>query len=482
MSLSTSLANALSGLTASARSAEVVSSNIANAMTEGYGVRDIGLATQSLAGNGAGVTVVGVTRNVDQTIIDSRRLADASLGYSTTTSSFMKDLEESIGIPEEPGSLSTQISEFEAALIQAASRPDSEVRLTNVVTTAQDLATKLKDTSDQIQNLRMQADAEIEAQLNFLGTGLSKVKDLNTQILTQLTSGNDATALMDQRQIVIDEIAAIIPMQQVPRDHGQVALITETGGVLLDGKAAEFTFTSVGVIVPEMSVGAGSLSGLQINGFDVTTTSERNAIAGGSLQALFDIRDDLAVRAQADLDAVARSLVERFADPAVDGTTTGGLFTDAGADFLVADEIALSSRLAVAVEVDPEQGGAVWRVRDGIGAVAQGNVGDATILNNMTAALNATLSPASGSFSTATRSFGALSSDFLSKISTQRQSFDADQSFANAQATALKAEELAGGVDTDQELQELLIVEKAYAANARIISTIDEMLELLLRM
>ena len=39
MSISASLSSALSGLTAASRRAEVVASNVANAMTEGYGRR-----------------------------------------------------------------------------------------------------------------------------------------------------------------------------------------------------------------------------------------------------------------------------------------------------------------------------------------------------------------------------------------------------------------------------------------------------------
>ncbi|WP_371808891.1 flagellar basal body rod C-terminal domain-containing protein [Ruegeria sp. HKCCC2111] len=38
------------------------------------------------------------------------------------------------------------------------------------------------------------------------------------------------------------------------------------------------------------------------------------------------------------------------------------------------------------------------------------------------------------------------------------------------------------GVDTDQELQRLMQVEQTYAANARVISVVDELLETLLRL
>ena len=60
MSISGSLSNALSGLTAAGRAAAVVSSNISNSMTEGYAKRDLILTERMLAGAGAGVRVVGV--------------------------------------------------------------------------------------------------------------------------------------------------------------------------------------------------------------------------------------------------------------------------------------------------------------------------------------------------------------------------------------------------------------------------------------
>lgn len=41
--------------------------------------------------------------------------------------------------------------------------------------------------------------------------------------------------------------------------------------------------------------------------------------------------------------------------------------------------------------------------------------------------------------------------------------------------------ELADGVDTDAELQRLILVEQAYAANARIIEVVDEMMNDILR-
>ena len=66
MTISGSLANSLSGLTAASRAAELVSSNVANAMTEGYGRREVVLTPRSMGdGTAAGVNVTGVRREVD---------------------------------------------------------------------------------------------------------------------------------------------------------------------------------------------------------------------------------------------------------------------------------------------------------------------------------------------------------------------------------------------------------------------------------
>ena len=46
----------------------------------------------------------------------------------------------------------------------------------------------------------------------------------------------------------------------------QVALITTGGSILLDGRAAEIEFETTGVIVPEMTIEGGALSGLSIDG------------------------------------------------------------------------------------------------------------------------------------------------------------------------------------------------------------------------
>ncbi|MBV1869153.1 MAG: flagellar hook-associated protein FlgK [Marinosulfonomonas sp.] len=482
MGLSATLSNALSGLTAASRAAEIVSANVANAQTDGYGRRELVLTSATLGGSGGGVAVSGTFRSVDQHTIGERRLADAAVGQTGVEAAFYERLETIIGLPDDPASLSARTAQLQAVLLEAASRPDSDNRLNAILSTATGLSDHINSASDQVQNLRMDADQEIGRQVDTLNENLVKIADFNYQIRLQIGAGNDGSGLMDQRQQLIDSLAAIVPFQEVPRDNGQIALYTPGGAILLDGKPAEVSFTAVGVIVPQMTQASGALSGLQINGQSISTASA-GPLSGGSLIELFAVRDVYATQAQSQLDGVARDLVERFENPAVDPTRSigsPGLFTDAGGALNITNELGLAARLKINALVDPTDGGEIWRLRDGLGATAPGPVGNALIIQTMFDALGTPKIPASGGFSGVARSAVGLAGDLISQVNGDLRGAEANQSFAYAKHDALKAIELRSGVDTDQEMQQLLLVERAYSANARVISTVDDMIQTLL--
>lgn len=481
MSLSASLANALTGLTASSQRAEVVSSNVSNALTEGYARREIHLSPQSLGGNGAGVQIDGITRSVNVALLADRRLADAEAGNSGMRTDFLARVESLIGSPEDAGSLSARIAELESALVQAASRPDSQARLQSVVDAANRVTGHLNALSDDVQQARMDADDSIAKQVETLNDALGQIDRLNAEILAQRASGRDATALMDERQRLVDRVAEIVPVREVPRDRDQIALFTTGGAILLEGNPAVIGFTPVGVITADMTIGSGALSGFTINGMPVPSGDD-GVLGGGTLGAAIAIRDDLAPRAQARLDALARDLIERFETPAVDPTLAPGqpgLFTDSG---LILDpllEEGLAGRIRLNTIVDPAQAGQLWHLRDGLGAVTQGNVGDATLLNALTTALSVPRVASSGSFIGA-RSAAGLAADVLSGIASARQQEEFRQSYTVARQGALTELQLADGVDTDAEMQQLLLVEQAFAANARVIQTVDDLIQQLI--
>lgn len=484
MSISGALSNALAGLTATSRAAEVVSSNLSNVMNENYARRDLAVSSRASAGLG-GLRVLGVTRFVDQGLLADRRFADGEYSNVATTTKFKERLEGIVGTPEDAYSLSARMAEFESGLISAASRPDSNERLENVFLKARDLAESINSVSNGIQKLRVEAEREIKTVTDRVNVALEQVRELNYKISAAKNQGSETVALEDHRQEIINEISEYIPVREVPRDRGTVALYTTGGAILLDGSAAKLEFSAGNGIMPHMTVESGLLSGLTVNGIAVRTDSATSPIRGGRLAALFEVRDELAIVAQSQVDGVARDLVERFQDAGLDPSRipgSAGLFTDGGAAFDPLDLVGLSGRLEINAAVDPAAGGGTWRLRDGLGTATSGPIGDATLLQAMSQAMTQLRTPVSGGFGAAARTASGLADSFASAVGITRHVGEQNLSFATTRLTELKTMELENGVDSDYEMQRLMLIEQAYSANARVIETVDQMIQTLLRL
>ncbi len=482
MSLSGTLSSALSGLTASARAAEVVSSNIANAATPGYARRELLLTSRTVGSTGQGVLVSGVRRAVDTPLLGDRRLSQSTSGDADARAAFFRLLEQTLGTPDQAFSINGRVAAFEAALTEATSHPESEPRLTSVLNAAKALASQIGVASKDVQAARRQANNDIKNDVDTLNGALERVVKLNVQIRRGFGLGQDTAALQDQRQQTIDQIATIVPLRELPQDDGTVSLYTPSGAVLLNGVPAVFGFNASVAINPYVTTGSG-LSGLTINGRPANTSGDRSMVLGGTLGANFAVRDELAVDAQSQLDAVARDLVERFADSGLDATRVpggAGLFTDEGAAFDPLNEVGLSQRIRINAVVDPAQGGALWRLRDGLGATAPGAAGNTGLLTALRGALIQQREPASGGFIAGQRSFATFSSDLLSAAATGRLSAESEATYARTRMETFVSMEAQDGVDTDQEMQALLQIEQAYAANAKVIQMAGEMIQRLL--
>lgn len=483
MSITSALAGALSGLSATSRQAEILSSNVANATTPGYARRQVGLGAAVLAGHGQGVQVLGVTRDVDRHLLGERRVAQAGGGDRDVRAEFLQRVEQTLGTADNPSSLAARLAAFDQALVESSGRPESQARLNSVATTAKSLMAGLAAATTDIQNARASADRRIGEEVGKLNSTLQQLHELNVNLRSFTGAGRDVSALLDERQRLVDQISAIVPVREIPRDLNQIALFTVGGAPLLEGSAAVIGFTPVHTITPEMTQALGGLSGISINGRPYDTAGSASPILGGTLGALFSVRDELAVGAQGKLDAAARDLVERFAglDPTL-APGAAGLFTDGGGAFDPLDEAGLAGRLRLNPAADPAQGGALFRLRDGLGAATEGPPGNGTLLTALHAALTGARPLASTGFPAGNRSFAVLTSDILSDASAMRLSAQSEQSFSAARLTALTDLEAQNGIDTDQEMQELLVLEKNYAANAKVIQAVADMIDTLIRL
>jgi flagellar hook-associated protein 1 FlgK len=474
MSLTQSLHAGLSGLTVNARLSEIVSSNIANALTDGYARRVADLSSRAL-GEGSAVQVAAIRREVDPFLLAARRDAGSSQSRDSALSQALVRLEQTFGDASSDTSIGARVTAFQQSLVSVAADPSSDLRLDTAVRRLGDLVTTLRGGETAIQAQRTEAEAAIGDQVSRLNTALSQVERLNADITAAMFSGSDVTALQEQRQLLVDDISAIVPVREVQRDHGQIALYAAGGLMLVERRATQFGFDQASVVTSGMSLGAGTLAGLTVDGQPLQPAGA-GRLTGGSLEAAFRLRDVTLPAAQRDLDLLAEDLVARFQDPAVDPTLApgdAGLLTDSGAAYLAGNLNGLAGRLRINAAVDPAQGGLLSRLRDGMNAAVPGPLGRATQIESWIATLEGPRALSTGG---PARGAGGHASQFMSSIGNARANAERDLGFSTARWTGMRSEELAQGVDSDQEMQKLLLIEQAYAANARVIQAVDEMM------
>jgi flagellar hook-associated protein 1 FlgK len=496
MSISTALSIAASGLATYSRLSDIAANNIANADVDGFVRKEGRLESLTRDGRGLGVALADILRHANPALAREARRESALGAFLDVQAEALGTYAIELGQPSESRSIATAMARLEQAFISLAETPESASQQREVVHAAQAVATNLAGLSAALRRLREDAEVQIEAEVDIVNQSLSDLARVNDEIRLLAGTGRDVTALEDQRDRLIDTIAERIPVREIRRAPNDILLLTEQGVPLFDGTAAEVGFTRTAGIAPAAVYAPGApdpgyasiLSGLTVDGRDVAPASgDAQAITSGRIAGLFAVRDDLTVQLQKQIDQLASALIDRFEDPANDpslapGTpglfTAGGLYHDRSDP---AEIVGMADRIAVNLTVDPDQGGAAWRVRDGIGAAVPGAAGDSSQTFRFLAAFEDPLTYPSDSGLAPTLTLRATGVELVSGQQSARAEAEARAARQAVVADTLRdVRTNATGVNVDNELQRMLQIEKSYAANANVVQTAARMLDELL--
>lgn len=480
MSISSALISARAGLDVVGARAELVATNVANASTPGYVRRALTVSETILGGETAGVQIVGIDRSENERLSTERRRLGSDLAQSNTLSAAWGSLSQRIGDDVESSSLFQHITAFDSALKDAVQSPESTTHANQVVLSANNLVTEFNNLSTLISQQRQQADQDIADSVDTLNASLKQIEDLNRSLASIDRNSAEAAALFDERGRVLDQIAEFLPIQTHTRDSGAIDVLTAEGVYLVAGPAREVSFTAATAVGPGQSLAGGDLSRLMVDDTDITPgVGTFGAVSSGRLGALFTLRDSDLPALETQLDTMAQDMIDRFSGTGIDPTNpvgSPGLFLDTDATA----GTGVAGRLQLNALVDPARGGAVWRLRDGLGTVSPGDPGNNTILSNLSNAFETVRTVGvpglQGGF-TATdliAQLGALAGQKRiqneSVLSSTSLQFD----------TIQQAEASETGVDIEDEMQDLILIEQAYAANARVIEVANQMVRQLM--
>ena len=476
MSITSAIQSARSGLDVIGMRADLVATNVANATTPGYVRRSLTVSETILGNQTAGVQVISVDRSQNEILTAERRNLSSDLAQADILSTRWGSLSQRVGDDIDSSALFQNLNSLQAAIDEAVLSPESTNHANTVVQSANNLVQEFNALSDLITQERWRAEGDIQEGVTIVNRSLQQVEQLNKQISGIDRTTAQAAALFDERARIVDQIAEYLPVQTVDGPSGTVDVLTVEGVFLLAGTAREIEFNQSNAIGPNITLGNGLLSGISVDGVDITPGANAyGAVSSGKFGALFTLRDTDLPTLSAQLDVMAQDLINRFTDPAVDPTLTlgdPGLFLDTNA--AAGDGVA--GRLQLNALVDPDRGGAVWRLRDGLGAVAPGPPGDNTILSNLSGAFDTV-----SNISVPGLQGGFVYSDLVAQIGSltgqQRiQNESVLSSISLQYQTIQEAEANETGVDIETEMQDLLIIEQAYAANARVIQAASQML------
>ena len=448
------LSSAVSGLFAHRRRLDVISHNVANSNTIGYSRQRVDLVSASGAGVGihsgssqslGGVEVAGITRSRDS-FLESRSLeASGSSAKLVASHDVLMSVEALIGEPSDHGIIAGPDAMW-GAFDDLANFPDALPQREAAIQSAVTVTGRLNEIDRQLRQLHETTKESLQSDVARVNALTSEIATLNEAISAVATdlSPND---LLDQRDLAASSLAQLVGARTRTRADGSMDVYL--GNTTLVQGSRTFT-----VEVAETTDATLSPLGFQRVGLEVAGLVTVTDIAG-SLGGKLDGLNGTVPDSINSLNEVAQQLITDVntlhqAGEDLDGATGGTFFdgSDSGT-ISVSAGIQSDARLVAAASLS---GG----TRDG------SNAADIANLRSSTTGADATAVSFVATLGLTTQAVG------------QRASAESD-AFQRVEEARLTAR----SVNVEEEMVDLIEAQRSYEAAARVVSTIDQMLDTL---
>ena len=328
MSLSSATRISVSGLKASEAQIALSAANIANASTPGYSRK-----TQSTTpltspdGRPLGVVTTDASRTLDSHLLERHRESVSVSSEHDVVANYTSRLDLLFGQPGGQGALDTTLNEFTNSIAALSTNPSDYTTRERVLNDASILTSSLNGISQEVQDMRKEADQSISATVTRINQILQELETVNSQVAG--AQGSDQLVnFLDQQDFLVSELSSLMEVDVRPGEQGRIVVATKSGMTLLERRAATLTFNETGTITAANRYSgdgsAGDLSGVGVtsgSGFTLNLTAQGSNI-GGALGGYISVRDDILVQAQTQLDELAHNLAKTLSTNTVSGTDT----------------------------------------------------------------------------------------------------------------------------------------------------------------
>lgn len=435
------LAIGASGVKAYGKALAVVGDNIANAQTEGYIRRSVRLEEAPAAGEvvlsrnsirPGGVTAAGVTRELDQWLVDDARTASGEAARQSTRLGWVSVTERALDNGGE--SLSGNVTAIFTAADQLSASPNDIALRQQFLSNVDATASAFRRTADALGSAANGIATEAQSTVDQLNTDLTALSRVNDGIRRARAGSSNEATLLDERDRLIGSVATATDIQVSYDARGAAIIRTKAGDALVDGSTVATvtaSMTANGVlsfgIAPAtlLQPGPGTLAGLSEAAAHIST--QRAAL------------DALASLLSTTLNTAHQSGVDANGNPGAALLNFNGSAASMTAAALLATEVATAN--------------------------AAGSNGNILAFNSA-------------------RSSSGIEQNITAMITQQAQIATATRAQEAAASSrrdgAFAARDAIGAVDLDQEAAELMRFQQAYEAAARTIQVARETMQTML--
>jgi flagellar hook-associated protein 1 FlgK len=460
MTLSSALNIASSGLTVAGLQTEVTSRNIANADRPGFSRKSVATVTAA-----TGQARVGsIERSVDAMLVRLERTGRSRLAASTTRAEGIAAYTAHLGQPQDGFSPAAMMEKLRSSLVTLAAFPSQDAAQLQVVSSAKDIVRGLVGLAKSLGTVSREVDLNLRYDVAAANDAMQELAALNRKVSTPV-DGLVKVELADRMSGLVDTLSEFMDIQTVTNAQGMVSVYTAAGAELV-----------VRDQVFDLACDAAT-GRLTAGPVDLTPGGPGRGIGGGSLAGLLDLRNGVLPAFGDQLDGLAAALIHGFqtANPMADGR---GLFTDAGAAFSSLLQPGLASRIAVNETLDPDAGGTAGLLQSG--GTAGVLAGDTSRIDAMLIAFSQVVTVPTGGLGSGL-TLSALAPALVGGQQGARANAEAAAETSRAASeTVASARTNFEGVNIDDEMQKLLLVQQSYAANAKVLTTVSTMLDTLL--
>lgn len=495
-----SFSTARLGMMASQNGLDITAQNLTNMKTFGYTrqrLNQLSLSSGSPnlynvipdANIGYGVKIAGASQYRDPFLDTRYRYEMTNLSTSDKSLSILKDLEarlDEIGSGKE--ALAAQLSELHSSLQDLQTKPGDVTADNRVRSAAQSIVEYLNLYSTQLSDLKSQTVSGTEKDVSDVNDILSQIQEMNVAIKKSQTNGSPALELKDQRNLLLDSLST----------YGKIN-VTYTSDT-----------SNSGGIVESLNVTLTTADGTRIpliNDVDPPAQFELATDAAGNYQVNITPSGGAAAETNVQFTggAFKSSLSMLNSSGTFDGTTVNGIgyyekmidefasvFSQTLNDInnlggaLTGQELFESSdgNPITAGNIKISDGWLTGTVRITSGSTVDAPSGDNSNILNMINALDGDQTFVNGAGATVFEgNFQECLENFRNILNTDTKAAETNtKNYISLVNEAGQTRDSVCGVSLDEETVNMMTYNKAFSASARLVTTLDEMLNTVLNM